>query len=196
MANYLSAMLNQFLLCVRSTTWLWFLPIVFPVQAQPIVADATLASEATLIRYSEASNMRYSHFGLLPSLHTSNRIFSTILRINTVNQITQTCSARVRNNSFTVIGRGGIASSSKEILNTTSTWIDWRVGESRRIAEKLDNTLQKPLVEATDWRVDANGEVKLIASFSQIPLSHYTTDATYRKAMACNAMGGGSIRFG
>ncbi len=179
-------MLNQFWLCVCSTTWLWFLPISFSVQAQPILADATLASEATSIRYSEASN----NFGLLPSLQTSNRIFSTILRINTVNQITQTCSARVRNNSFTVIGRGGIASSSKEILNTTSTWIDWRVGESRGISEKLV-AIQKPVVEATDW-LDANGEVKRIASFSQIPLSHYTTDATYRKAMACPAMGGGS----
>lgn len=194
MPNYVPRIFNKFVLCLHSTSLLFFLPYYFSVQAQPIVADATLPSEATPIKYSEASNtvnrILYSHFGLPPSFHTSNRIFSTILQINRVNQIPLTCSAQARNNSFTVIGRGGIASS-KEILNTTSNWIDWRVGESTGIAEKLDNTIQKPLVEATDWRVDANG-IKLIALLSQIPLSHYTTDATHYKAMACRAIQRGS----
>lgn len=191
MPNYLIKTLNQFLLYASRTTLFCFLPINSSVQAQPIVADAKLPSETTLIKYREASNtvnlIPYFHRkSLVPSLQTSNRIFNTILQINIVNQITQTCSAQVKNNSFTIIGRGGIASSSREILNTTSSWIDWRVGESKRIAEKLDNTIQEPLVEATNWQVDANG-IQLLASSSQIPLSDYTTRATHGKTMPCRA---------
>lgn len=163
MPNYLSEMLIRFILCFYSTNTLYLLLCTEAVKAQLIIPNATLS-------HNQSTTL-------------NNNIFVTegisVELINTINRIAQICSTQARNNSFTIIGRGGLPASSKEVLNITPTWIDWRVGRSEEIVKKFDEMIQTPLVEAT-WRIDTNG-IKLTASTSQI-LSHYRT-------LSCNAMG-------
>jgi filamentous hemagglutinin family protein len=99
--------------------------------------------------------------------------------INATNQISQTCSAQARANSFAITGRGGLPPASKEVLNTAPGWVDWRfshswVGkmrsEDRKKGEWADEEEQSqiphsPLIlEATGWVINMDGKVELITA--------------------------------
>ncbi|MFB8787287.1 MAG: filamentous hemagglutinin N-terminal domain-containing protein [Potamolinea sp.] len=93
-------------------------------------------------------------------------------------QITQTCASFARNNSFVVTGRGGLPPTPSEALNFTPGWIDWRVsatgGQRERGTEQSSthqssipnppSKIPKPLVEATGWVTNAQGQVELVAN--------------------------------
>ncbi|MEQ9233893.1 two-partner secretion domain-containing protein [Coleofasciculus sp. E2-BRE-01] len=98
------------------------------------------------------------------------------------NQIAQTCSSQARNNSFVVVGRGGLPPTPGEALNSTPGWIDWRVsgsggageageaggaeeaGEAGEVSSTLNT--QTPLVEATGWITQPDGTMELVAETS------------------------------
>lgn len=105
------------------------------------------------------------------------------------NQIAQTCSSQAGVNSFIVTGRGGLPPTSREALNSTPGWIDWRVsgsqgdGETRGTRETEESLssqspiptpqapiqtpnskIQNPLIEATGWVIDSDGTVRLVAN--------------------------------
>jgi large exoprotein involved in heme utilization and adhesion len=95
------------------------------------------------------------------------------------NQIAQTCSSQARNNSFVVVGRGGLPPTPGEALNSAPGWIDWRVsgrggageaGEAGEVSSTLNT--QTPLVEATGWITQPDGTVQLVAETSTEISSH------------------------
>jgi len=93
---------------------------------------------------------------------------------DSTNQIAQTCSYQARNNSFVVVGRGGLPPTPGEVLNSTPGWIDWRVSARRGVppehleAGEISSTVksQTPLVEATGWITQPDGTVQLVAETS------------------------------
>jgi filamentous hemagglutinin family protein len=93
------------------------------------------------------------------------------------NQISESCSAQARTNSFTVTGRGGLPPNPEEALNSTPGWIDWRVsgqgvgrqgGQGDAMTQPITHyplpITQIPIIEATNWVVDADGTVELVAA--------------------------------
>lgn len=78
-------------------------------------------------------------------------------------------------NSFTITGRGGLPPNSREVLNPTPGWIDWRVS-GRRGVEKSgqaweteefihhSSPMPKPLIEVTNWLIEPDGTVRLVAN--------------------------------
>jgi filamentous hemagglutinin family protein len=106
-----------------------------------------------------------------------------------ISTVTQSCATQARNNSFTIIGRGGLPTFSREALNINYGWIDWRIRTSSETAEDLDNTSQEPLIEANDWQVDASGKVKLLAVSTKELVNNYSLNNTpmnRHKILPCN----------
>lgn len=135
-------------------------------------------------------------------LNTSRiSIVSTSLpSISAVNQINQICPIPARNNSFTITGKGGLPTSSKEILNNNYGWIDWRIRASIESRKKLDDSIEQSLIEATSWQVDASG-IKLVAAYRQESFNDYSlnnvamnSQMTRYKTEPCNAILRGASR--
>ncbi|NJL63719.1 MAG: S-layer family protein [Methylacidiphilales bacterium] len=93
--------------------------------------------------------------------------------VDTANQINQTCSSQIQNDSFTVTGRGGIPLAPKELFNVTPSWIDWRfypsdnaVSEEKKISTNIRDRsiLNPPLVEANALVLNPQGHVELVAN--------------------------------
>jgi filamentous hemagglutinin family protein len=79
--------------------------------------------------------------------------------------IVSACTASSRQNSFTVIGRGGIPINPTNTLVSATTWNDMRDVSGRRNKKKYINVSHQPeLIEAQALSVDASGEINLIAS--------------------------------
>ncbi|HAX79752.1 MAG TPA: filamentous hemagglutinin [Cyanobacteria bacterium UBA11372] len=96
---------------------------------------------------------------------------------NPINQIAQTCSPQARRNSFTVTGRGGLPPDPKEYLNISPAWIDWRIANeqvttSNNQLPMTNAPIQTPLVEATRWKINAQGQVELVADVPSIGRSN------------------------
>lgn len=121
-------------------------------------SDITASSE-----FGIDGNINITTLGLYPTKEIAqlpSEVFNTTI------QITQTCSAQARTNSFIITGRGGIPPAPREVLNTTSTWIDWRTDPHRHLSPSplppLPPSLP-PLIEATGWLIGADGKVRLVA---------------------------------
>jgi filamentous hemagglutinin family protein len=98
--------------------------------------------------------------------------------VDTSNEINQTCSTQVKNNSFTVTGRGGIPLTPKEVFNVTPSWIDWRFYPSNNTVSEVKNFSSPPsdrsmqnsslvkasLVEANALLLDNQGHIALVAN--------------------------------
>ncbi|HBL57584.1 MAG TPA: filamentous hemagglutinin [Cyanobacteria bacterium UBA8803] len=104
------------------------------------------------------------------------------------NQIAQTCASQARNNSFVMTGRGGLPPTPSEALNYTPGWIDWRVsrsGQDEEIGGTAESSTQQskipnPLVEATGWLINTQGQVELVANVSSI-----TSQNSWYKPVTC-----------
>jgi filamentous hemagglutinin family protein len=91
------------------------------------------------------------------------------------NQIAQGCSAS-RGNSFVVTGRGGLPADPNETLLGSTVWRDLRPrGGNSSVPVPISKTASvgTPMVEASGWIKNSNGEVELVAksinSVSQNP---------------------------
>ncbi len=101
---------------------------------------------------------------------------------NPINQIAQTCSPQARRNSFTITGRGGLPPTAGEMLNLPLGWIDWRIAGNRdgtgaggvvsRWAGGTEEFAKHPLVEATGWVINPQGEVELVANVPNVTLGN------------------------
>ena len=89
-------------------------------------------------------------------------------------RIAQTCSNQARNNSFRIIGRGGISPSPQEAVNTTPVWQDWRGlpnintntnTNTNYSKDTTYNVTKSNIVEANQLEIDEKGNVKLVANF-------------------------------
>ena len=86
--------------------------------------------------------------------------------ISLSNLIADTCDASA-GSCFYVIGRGGLPPNPDQLLSSDTVWIDDRANYAASIepAEAIDN---QRIVEATEWIVDADGSVKLIAQAANV----------------------------
>ncbi|HBE32550.1 MAG TPA: filamentous hemagglutinin [Cyanobacteria bacterium UBA11368] len=110
---------------------------------------------------------------------------------NPINQIAQTCSPQARRNSFTITGRGGLPPTAREILNLPPAWIDWRIAGNRdgtgaggvvsQWAGGTEEFAKHPLVEATGWVINPQGEVELVANVPNV-----TTGDLWYKYYSCD----------
>ncbi|MGI0483944.1 filamentous hemagglutinin N-terminal domain-containing protein [Pantanalinema rosaneae CENA516] len=80
------------------------------------------------------------------------------------NQMTQTCSAQERRNSFVITGRGGVSPDPTEALNQTIVWqgggAEGGDGEVQGDRAVLPNS--NVITEATGWRRNLDGSISLV----------------------------------
>jgi filamentous hemagglutinin family protein len=87
-----------------------------------------------------------------------------IIPLNSTSQIAQTCSSKAKNNSFTVIGRGGIAPDLAEINRPTPIWVDRRAPQKSTL--QISPSQEENLVPAAGWIKSEDGTVTLVADAS------------------------------
>lgn len=104
--------------------------------------------------------------------------------VDPTQQVVAACTPD-KNNSFTVAGRGGLSEDPTLPISSFEIWADWNDytqptfrSTNRRLDSKLFRQQQPPLVEATSWRVNANGQVELYANVSDA--SNYITKSSCR----------------
>lgn len=83
------------------------------------------------------------------------------------NLINDTCDASA-GSSFYVIGRGGLPPSPDAWLSSDTVWIDDRANYSASVNQQVAMVKPSPIVEATEWTVDADGSVQLIAQTANV----------------------------
>ncbi|HAX76456.1 MAG TPA: filamentous hemagglutinin [Cyanobacteria bacterium UBA11372] len=86
------------------------------------------------------------------------------------NQIVAGCAAD-RGNRFVVTGRGGLPSDPSQTLRGRAVWRDIRpvssVGRFSTTQTQQPTTHNQPIIEATGWKINANGQVELVANAPQ-----------------------------
>ncbi|GET35426.1 two-partner secretion domain-containing protein [Microseira wollei] len=86
------------------------------------------------------------------------------------NQIVAGCAAD-RGNRFVVTGRGGLPSDPSQTLRGRAVWRDIRpvssVGRSSTTQTGQPTTDNQPIIEATGWVINRNGQVELVANAPQ-----------------------------
>ncbi len=84
------------------------------------------------------------------------------------NQVTVGCAA-AEGNSFTIVGRGGLPEDPKGTIRGQTLWEDLRqfspdiTTQTERVPQRRSQPLP-PLVEATEWRINQEGNIALIAT--------------------------------
>ncbi|HAX74459.1 MAG TPA: filamentous hemagglutinin, partial [Cyanobacteria bacterium UBA11372] len=121
---------------------------------------------------SESDITAASQFGLSGIVAITNpqvetRSFLVELPQNLVDpsqQITNGCAAN-GGNTFSITGRGGLPENPSSALLGRAVWWDNRdLSNVSQTAQKLPQTETTPLiVEATGWRINAQGQVELVA---------------------------------
>ncbi|MEM7715659.1 MAG: filamentous hemagglutinin N-terminal domain-containing protein [Cyanobacteria bacterium P01_A01_bin.68] len=86
--------------------------------------------------------------------------------VDSSQEVASGCSVN-QGNSFTVVGKGGLATNPQEVVSQLNLWRDLRdLNTSNSIKERsiqVKNDSVKPIVEATGWIVDKQGNVEFIA---------------------------------
>ena len=86
--------------------------------------------------------------------------------VDSSQEVASGCSVN-QGNSFTVVGKGGLATNPQEVVSQVNFWSDLRnlnansITKIRNIQAKNDSF--KPIIEATGWVVDKQGNVEFIA---------------------------------
>lgn len=78
-------------------------------------------------------------------------------RVDTSNQIAQTCSPRSRANSFVVTGKGGLPPDPTEAVNATEVWKNSGTAIAISAPESI------AIIEATHWIRNSDGAIALVA---------------------------------
>ena len=100
-------------------------------------------------------------------------------------QVASGCSDSI-GSSFTIVGKGGLRANPIDVLVGVKFWQDLRdlsifnAGEKRNI--QVNNNNSKPIVEATGWIVDKEGNIEFVALNNHIKKQDY-----WRKVMDCKA---------
>jgi large exoprotein involved in heme utilization and adhesion len=107
-------------------------------------------------------------------------------------QVAQGCTAggSQAQSSFTVTGRGGLPQNPGEALNTDAVQVDLVTlnPEAAQLSTKVVSTsppspTSSPIVEATGWTMDNNGNVILTANASAV-----TPNSSWHKTADCSAL--------
>ncbi len=86
--------------------------------------------------------------------------------VDSSQQIASGCSA-AQGNSFTAVGKGGLAANPEDVITSISLWNDLRdlsifERENKTDIQARENSI-KPIVEATGWVVDKQGNIEFVA---------------------------------
>ncbi len=86
--------------------------------------------------------------------------------VDSTQQMKSGCSAN-RGNSFTVVGKGGLPYNSESIIRRMNLWQDLRnsnaVNSDNKRSIQVNNNYSKPIIEATGWVVDKQGNIEFVA---------------------------------
>ena len=86
--------------------------------------------------------------------------------VDSSQEVASGCSVN-QGNSFTVVGKGGLATNPQEVVSQVNFWSDLRNLNANSITKKRNiqakNNSVKPIIEATGWIVDKQGNVEFIA---------------------------------
>ena len=81
-------------------------------------------------------------------------------------QIASGCSVN-QGNSFTVVGKGGLPPNPADDITNVSLWNDLRnlnaINSGKKTSIQINNNSPKPIVEATGWVVDEQGNIEFVA---------------------------------
>ncbi|MGB3755278.1 MAG: S-layer family protein [Rivularia sp. (in: cyanobacteria)] len=115
-----------------------------------------------------------SQFGVNGTVEINNPAIdpsSTLVKlpsdvIDSSQEVASGCSIN-QGNSFTVVGKGGLAANPEEAVAEVNVWRDLRdlsifEGEKKRDVQTRENSI-KPIVEATGWVVDEQGNIEFVA---------------------------------
>jgi large exoprotein involved in heme utilization and adhesion len=91
--------------------------------------------------------------------------------IDASQQITTGCNSN-QGASFVITGRGGVPSNPVQNLNTDRPWQD-----ARNIPKNTNITTTTPLIEATTWQLNPQGQPQLVAGEPIGPISTHITCA-------------------
>ncbi|MBD2299993.1 S-layer family protein [Nostoc sp. FACHB-87] len=98
-------------------------------------------------------------------------------------QIANGCTANI-GSSFVAIGRGGIPQNPIQGLSSDRTWSDTRDISAFNTKQRIQAQIPKSpeiLVQATGWRLNAQGKIELIADKSSVNLSPSLTCSAVNK---------------
>ncbi|BAY80826.1 hypothetical protein NIES267_02910 [Calothrix parasitica NIES-267] len=89
--------------------------------------------------------------------------------VDSSQQIASGCNVN-QGSSFTVVGKGGLAANPQEIVGEFNMWRDLRnlssLNNVKKRSAQVNNNYPKPIVEATGWVVDKQGNVEFVAQSS------------------------------
>jgi filamentous hemagglutinin family protein len=96
-------------------------------------------------------------------------------------QVVVGCAAAI-GNSFTITGRGGLPEDPTATIRGQTVWRDWQdfsaveEGKGKREVSSFDSSTNPPvqIVEATDWIINASGQVELVANSSNGAIAYPT----------------------
>jgi filamentous hemagglutinin family protein len=81
-------------------------------------------------------------------------------------EVASGCSVN-QGNSFTVVGKGGLAANPQDVVAEVKVWRDLRdlsvINNGKKRSIQVKNDSPKPIVEATGWVVDKQGNIEFVA---------------------------------
>ena len=89
--------------------------------------------------------------------------------VDSSQQIASGCSVNTEN-SFTIVGKGGLAANPQEVVAEVNLWRDLRdlsaFNNGKKRSIQVNNDSPKKIVEATGWIVDREGNIEFVAQSS------------------------------
>ncbi len=115
-----------------------------------------------------------SQFGVNGTVEINNPAIdpsSTLVKlpsdvVDSSQEVASGCSTN-QGNSFTVVGKGGLAANPEEAVAEVNVWQDLRdlsiLDNGKKMSVQVKNDSPKKIVEATGWVVDKQGNVEFVA---------------------------------
>ena len=86
-------------------------------------------------------------------------------------EVASGCSVN-QGNSFTVVGKGGLAANPQEIVTEVNMWRDLRdlnaINSGKKRSTQVNSDSAKSIVEATGWIVDEKGNIEFVAESNDL----------------------------
>ncbi|MEO0839666.1 MAG: filamentous hemagglutinin N-terminal domain-containing protein [Cyanobacteria bacterium J06643_5] len=92
--------------------------------------------------------------------------------VDSSQQVASGCSIN-QGNSFTVVGKGGVATNPSDSVAEISLWNDLRdisIQDSKKINIQAQDNSSKQIIEATGWIVDKQGNIEFVAESNSIDI--------------------------
>ncbi len=95
--------------------------------------------------------------------------------VDSSQQIASGCSVN-QGNSFTLVGKGGLAANPEDVISEVNVWRDLRdlnaINNGKKRSVQVKNDVPMKIVEATGWVVDKHGNVEFVAESENLDSWH------------------------